>query len=109
VTTRARIDPELMRQLKSAAASRSEPVEAVLRLRPPKSARSLAPSPDATRALAEGLVSRVAQELGTDAGQVDFNVFANLGYFVVSAPSAFVERIVSQPEIASAASNRRRV
>jgi len=105
---RAKIDPELRRRLTSSAGARSEPVEAVLRLRPPTRRASLVPSPDATRALAEGLVKRVARELGKDAGQVDFNVFPNLGYFVVSAPSAFVERIVSQPEVASASSNRRR-
>lgn len=105
---RAKIDPELKQQLKSAAASHAKPVEAVLRLRPPKRRKSLAPSPDATRALAEGLVKRVTEELGKDAGQVDVNVFPNLGYFVVSAPRAFVERIVAQPEIAAASSNRRR-
>lgn len=105
---RAKIDPELKQQLKSAAASHAEPVEAVLRLRPPKRRKSLTPSPDATRALAEGLVKRVTEELGSDAGKVDVNVFANLGYFVVSAPRAFVERIVAQPEIAAASSNRRR-
>lgn len=105
---RAKIDPVLKQRIKSAAASRSKPVEAVLRLRAPRQKASLAPSPSATRALAEGLVKRVSEELGKDAGQVDFNVFPNLGYFVVSAPSAFVERIVAQPEIASASANRRR-
>jgi hypothetical protein len=105
---RAKIDPELKARLKSAAASRSEAVEAVLRLRAPARQKRLTPSPDATRALAEGLVKRVSEELGEDAGEVAFNVFPNLGYFVVSAPSAFVERIVAQPEIASASSNRRR-
>lgn len=103
---RAQVDPELRRQLSSAAASSAEPVEAVLRLRATGRPGTV-PQPEATRHLAQTLVTRVAQELGTQAGKYDFNVFANLGYFVLSAPSAFVERILDQPEIASASANRR--
>ena len=103
----AKIDPELKRRLRSRAAPASEPVEAVLRLRPRARRSSRAPSPEATRAIAESVVGRVTQELGKDAGKVEFNVLANLGYVVVSAPRAFVERMVAQPEIASASSNRR--
>jgi hypothetical protein len=101
-----KVDPELRRQLSGAAAA-EKPVEAVLRLRPtPRSA--IAPPPQATRQLAERVLSRVAEELGATAQEYDFNVFPNLGYFVLSAPPAFVERVVVQPEIASASANRRR-
>jgi len=82
-------------------------VEAVLRLRPGKGGH-IVPTPQKTRDLAEQLVSRVADELGTGVGEYDFNVFPNLGYFVLSAPSPFVLRVLDQPEIASASANRRR-
>ena len=61
-----------------------------------------------TRDLAELVVGRVAEELGAAAGHYDFNVFPNLGYFVLSAPAGFVERVLDQPEVASASANRRR-
>jgi len=103
---KARIDPELRRQLNGAAAAEAEPVEAVLRLR--STNRSLAPPPQATRDLAELLVTRVAEELGMKADDYDFNVFPNLGYFVLSASPGFVERMLDQPEVASASANRRK-
>ncbi len=105
--TKAKIDPELRRQLDGATAAEVEPVEAVLRLRP-KTRSALAPPPQATRDLAELLVTRVAEELGVTAEAYDFNVFPNLGYFVLSASPGFVERVLDQPEVASASANRRK-
>lgn len=104
--TRVKIDPVLRRQLDGAAAAESAPVEAVLRLR--STTRSLAPPPEATRDIAELLVTRVAEELGATAGEYDYNVFPNLGYFVLSASPGFVERVLDQPEVASASANRRK-
>jgi hypothetical protein len=104
---KAKIDPELRRQLDGAATAGAPPVEAVLRLRP-KTRSALAPPPEATRDLAELLVARVAEELGVTAEAYDFNVFPNLGYFVLSAPSGFVERVLDQPEVVSASANRRK-
>jgi hypothetical protein len=104
---KTKVDPELRRQLGLAAGREAEPVEAVLRLRP-LTRRALAPPPEATRHLAERVVARVAEELGTAAGRYDFNVFPNLGYVVLSAPPGFVERVLDQPEVASASANRRR-
>jgi len=104
---RAKIDPELRRQLDGAAASEAQPIEAVLRLRP-KTRLALAPPPEATRDLAELVVARVAEELGVAAEAYDFNVFPNLGYFVLSASPGFVERVLDQPEVASASANRRK-
>jgi hypothetical protein len=102
-----KVDPELRRQLSRTAAAEAKPVEAILRLRPtPRSA--IAPPPRATRQLAELVVSRVAAELGATEGDYDFNVFPNLGYFVLVAPPVFVERVADQPEVASASANRRR-
>jgi hypothetical protein len=105
--SRDKVDPELRRQLSGSAAAEARPVEAILRLRPtPRSA--VAPPPRATRQLAELVVSRVAEELGVAQEDYDFNVFPNLGYFVLVAPPVFVERVVDQPEVASASANRKR-
>lgn len=104
--TKAKVDPVLRRQLDGAAAAEAAPVEAVLRLR--SQAGSLAPPPEATRDLAELLVTRVAEELGAAPEDYDFNVFPNLGYFVLSASPGFVERVLDQPEVASASANRRK-
>jgi hypothetical protein len=102
---KAKIDPELRRQLSGAAAATS--VEAVLRLR--STTRSaLAPPPEATRDLAELVLARVAEEVGATAEDYEFNVFPNLGYFVLSASAGFVARMLDQPEVASASANRRR-
>jgi hypothetical protein len=103
-----KVDPELRRQLNgAAAAARAQPVEAILRLRPtPRSA--IAPPPHVTRQLAELVVNRVAEELGAGEEEYEVNVFPHLGYFVLSAPPVFVERVVDQPEVASASANRRK-
>jgi hypothetical protein len=103
--TKVKVDPVLRRQLDGAAAE-TTPVEAVLRLR--SRTRSLAPPPEATRDIAEILVTRVAEELGVTAEEYDYNVFPNLGYFVLSASPGFVERVLDQPEVASASANRRK-
>ena len=74
-------DPELMKQLNQAAAS-EQPVEVVVRLRP-DSASEVAPTPKRTEALAKELLTRVKKRIGRDASR--YNVFKNLGSFVVSA------------------------
>jgi hypothetical protein len=104
---KAQVDPELRRQLSRAATAEAEPVEAVLRLRPP-TRRGAAPSGGAARDLAAVVVARVAREMGASPGDYDVNVFENLGYFVLAAPPDFVERVLDQPEVASASANRRR-
>lgn len=102
------IDPELRRQLDLAASSRPAPVEAVLRLRGPV-LRSSRPRREASADdVARELLARVAAETGVAESEYDFNVFPNLGYCVLSAPAGFVERVLSQPEVASASANRRR-
>ena len=102
------VDPELRRQLDNGAAAASPtPVEAVMRLRPPVRRSAGAPKPEATREITEKLLARVADEVGVRASDYEFNVFPNLGYFVLSAPPVFVERVLRQPEVVSASANRR--
>lgn len=108
--SRARVDPELRRQLARASASGPGTVEAVLRLREPvrrSAGGALAAEPGALEDLAQSIVARVAQELGSARSEYDFNVFPNLGYCVIAAPAGFVERVLCQPEVASASANRR--
>ena len=104
---KADVDPELRRQLSRAAAAHEGAVEAVLRLRATRRSGA-SPAPEATRDVARLVVKRVAEELGVGAETYDVNVFANLGYFVLSAPPGFVERVLDQPEVVSASANRRR-
>ncbi len=106
---KAQVDPELRRQLDDGAAAASPtPVEAVMRLRPPvRRSAGARPEPEATREIAEKLLARVADEVGVRASDYEFNVFPNLGYFVLSAPPVFVERVLRQPEVVSASANRR--
>ena len=105
--SKVKIDPELRRQLDRAAASKPAPVEAVLRLRPPTRRSSRPPVPEAAQDVARELLARVAEEVGAAASDYDFNVFPNLGYLVLSASAGFVERVLRQPEVASASANRR--
>jgi hypothetical protein len=106
-SAKAQVDPELRRQLSRAATAEAGPVEAVLRLRPAVR-RGASPSGSAARDLAALVVARVAEQLGASPGDYDVNVFENLGYFVLAAPPDFVERVLDQPEVASASANRRR-
>src|SRR5215468_397811 len=95
---KARVDPELSRQLSAAKAS-TAPVQAVFRLRSDAKGAA-APSPERTEALARELLDRVKDE--TAAEPTAHNVFRNLGYFVVAAEPRFIEALIDQPEVASA-------
>jgi hypothetical protein len=97
-----RVDPELAKQLNEAAAD--EPVGAVIRLSP-TSPGSPAPSPEETDRIAHDLLSRAQKRAKLHAP--DYNVFKNLGYFVVSAPPAYLRALVDEPEVARAFPNRR--
>jgi hypothetical protein len=105
--SKVKIDPELRRQLDQAAASKPAAVEAVLRLRQPTRRSSRPRVQEAAQDVARDLLARVAGEMGAAASDYDFNVFPNLGYLVLSAPAGFVERVLHQPEVASASANRR--
>lgn len=94
-------DPELLRQLK-AASSEKTPVEAVFRLRSETPAE-IAPSPERTEEITKEVLDRVESNTGSAAGR--YNIFRNLGSFVVSAEPEFVKDLITQPEIASAIAN----
>jgi hypothetical protein len=106
--TSTKVDPELRRQLgrSATAAGGGEPVEAVLRLRPATRSSGGA-ARQGVRDLAEGVVGRAATELGEAPGAWAVNVFPNLGYFVLCGSPRLVERVLEQPEVASASANRR--
>jgi hypothetical protein len=94
------LDPELLSQLQEV-----RPVQAVMRLRPTIPGRSV-PPPAETEATVRQLLERVQQEVGV--APRAFNIFRNLGYFVVDADSLFIRRLLAQDEIASASANRRK-
>ncbi|HEY8234197.1 MAG TPA: hypothetical protein VIJ10_16155 [Vicinamibacteria bacterium] len=105
---KAKVDPELRRQLDDgAAAARPSAVEAVLRLRAPVRRAAHARGPEDVRETARKLLARVAGEVGLRASDYEFNVFPNLGYCVLSAPPVLVECVLRQPEVVSASANRR--
>lgn len=98
-----KIDPELISQLERVAAT-SEPVEAVMVLKPEKRSQVAAMPEDAER-ITEELIERVKKSTKTK--DVEYNVFRYLGTFVVAASAPFVRELLKQPEIASAMANRR--
>jgi hypothetical protein len=99
---RLKVDPELRRQL-DAARDDADLVQAVLALRPPSGARA-APSPEETEATVARLLERVRRETGLDPR--DYNVFRNLGAFVIAGSARLVRALMAQEEVASASANR---
>ncbi|MFP2928597.1 hypothetical protein ACLESO_26060 [Pyxidicoccus sp. 3LG] len=93
------LDPELARQLEAAPF-----VQAILRLRSSQPGR-LALPPDETEKVAHRVLERVQRELGH--APRAFNIFRNLGYFVVDAEAQFIRRLIEQDEIVSASANVR--
>ncbi len=81
-----------------------ETIEVVCRLRS-SDPKCKFPSPDETVQTAECLLKNVEQTIGV--APKDYNIFRNLGYFVVSATAPFVRKMIEQKEIASASANRR--
>lgn len=77
----------------------------MIRLRPGRRG-ALAPEREAAERLPHELLARVARELALEASACDLHVFPNLGYFVLAAPARLVERMLAQPEVASASANR---
>lgn len=96
-----RIDPELLRQLDLAGADAK--IGAVIKISPP-SAQMVVPNPEETERIALELLDRVGKREKAEA--VDFNVFRNLGYFVVSASPAYLKALIEEPEVANALANR---
>lgn len=95
-----KVDPKLSEQLERASAEQST-VQAVFSLDLPK--KKLL-EPEEVQAAAERVLQRVEQTVGAKAH--DYNVFRNLGAFVVEADEPFIRALIDEPEIASATANR---
>jgi hypothetical protein len=103
MTSGAKTDPELLKQLEATAATDTNQVEAVIRLKA-DDASQVVPTAERTEELANELLTRVGSEVGESVPR--YNVFRNLGSFVVSAPPPFIRKLISQPEVAAATANR---
>lgn len=101
-TSTTRTDPELVRQLKAAAADERS-VEAVFRLHPDDPS-DVAPSPERTEELTHEVLQRVKDRTG--GCEERLNVFRHMGAFAVSADPAFIAELLSEPEIAAAVANQ---
>jgi predicted O-linked N-acetylglucosamine transferase (SPINDLY family) len=99
--SKTRTDSELTRQLEVASDS-EKPVEAVFMLHPDNPSQ-IVPSPERVEELTHKILERVQQRTGSHENK--FNIFRNIGSFVVSAP-AFVRELISQPEVATAMANQ---
>ena len=95
-------DAELVKQLDQASDS-EDLIEAVVRLRPDDPSQ-IVPAAERTEELTNHLLERVKKESGQAASR--YNVFRNLGSFVVSARPAFIRQLMSQPEVASVMANQ---
>jgi len=106
---KAKIDPELVRQLDAAQAAGqkadgSDHVQAVVYLRPTSPDQPAVP-PDRMQGMVEDLLGRVAKEVGESSRQ--HNTFRNLGSFAVAAAPEFIRELLRQPEVAAAVANRK--
>jgi hypothetical protein len=97
----AEIDPELIRLLDQSSTA-DDPVEAVIRLRA-ESPETVVPSPQRTEALADRVIARVQKRARS---QAKYNVFRNLGSFVVSGTPGLIRELIAQPEVGGAMANR---
>src|SRR5881628_3865458 len=98
----AKADPELIRQLNGTEASK-EDIAAVVRLQPDDPSQ-IVPSPERTEELTQKILERVKKKVGSSESR--YNVFKNLGSFVVSAEPEFLRELISQPEVAAAVANK---
>jgi hypothetical protein len=89
------VDPELRRQLKAARAGQNVSVAISLRH---DSARP--PEPEETKGRVTTLLRRVEEQTGEQPSA--YTIFDNLGAFALAAPARFIDRLIVQPEIATA-------
>jgi hypothetical protein len=95
-----KIHPELLDELNRAGTSS---VQAVVQLHSPGDVKTLM-SPEETSKLADVVLERVTAEVGRPATRT--NVLRNLATLVVEADPAFLNKLISQPEVLSALPNR---
>ena len=100
--SKATTDQELLQQLEQAESGGHE-LQAVFALRPPDPSQKFL-TPDQTLTMVENLLKRLQQETGEFPR--DYNVFKNLGSFIVAASPTFINKLLEQEEIASAMANR---
>lgn len=101
-SSRAKTDTELVRQLKTAATD-EKLVEAVVRLKPDDPSQIVPPA-ERMEELTNRLLERIKKESGKTPSR--YNVFRNLGSFVVSAPPTFIQYLIDQPEVVSIMANQ---
>lgn len=101
-SSRAKTDTELVKQLKTAA-TEEKLVEAVVRLKP-EDPSQIVPHAERMEELTNRLLERVQKESGEAPSR--YNVFRNLGSFVVSAHPSFIEHLIEQPEVRSIMANQ---
>jgi hypothetical protein len=98
--SQAVITPDLEQQLEWAQ-QHGTTVEAVFRLRD-----SMISTGAAVTQTTKSVLSRATET--TRLRPADWNVFENLGYFVLVALPSYIRAVARQPEIAKAQPNRRR-
>ena len=96
---KTKIDPELTRQISSVGAG-NDSIEAVFSLDLPM--KKLL-NPSTVEETTQKVLRRVEEEVGSKPTVV--NVFENLGSFAVSAEAPFIQRIIDDPDIATAVAN----
>src|SRR5262249_24377153 len=97
-----KVDPQLAKVLKTAD---DKNVEAVIKLKPRDS--QVVPTPEQTEHTTKQILERTKQRSGHSPDR--YNVFRNLGSFVVSAEPAVIQELISQPEVQAVVANQQPV
>ncbi len=96
---KAKVDPELRRQLKDATAE-SAAVQAVFKLRSAIEARP----PAEVQKEAQELLDRVSAKTGKSPERV--NILKNLGMFALEAPADYIDGVLEEEGVESAVANQ---
>jgi hypothetical protein len=94
-----KVDKELMNQL---AAADDGTVEAVVKLKP--AGTQIVSPPERTEKLTKRVLDRTSKKSGQEPQR--YNVFRNLGSFVVAAKPGFIRELISQPEVSAVIANQ---
>ena len=94
-----KVDKELMNQL---AAAHDGTVEAVVKLKP--AGTQIVPAPERMEKLTKRVLDRTSKNSGHKPER--YNVFRNLGSFVVAANPGFIRELISQPEVSAVIANQ---
>ena len=94
-------DPELLRQIDSAA-DNNEYIQAVFSLALPT--KKLL-DPQQVEETTNQVLHRAEEEVGSKPS--DVNIFKNMGSFVISADASFIQKVIDDPDVASAIANKK--